>query len=44
MKTYKGSLILEVFSKDQEKESAPDFMASAYLSIQWLHNLLQGEG
>jgi sugar phosphate isomerase/epimerase len=44
MKTYKGSLILEVFSKDQVKESAADFMASAYRSIQWLHNLFQGEG
>jgi sugar phosphate isomerase/epimerase len=44
MKTYKGSLNLEAFSKDQDKESAPDFMTSAYLSIQWLHSLLQGEG
>jgi sugar phosphate isomerase/epimerase len=44
MKTYKGSLILEVFSKDQVKESAADFMASSYRSIQWLHNLFQGEG
>lgn len=44
LKTYKGSLTLEVFSKDQEKESASDFMASAYQSIQWLDSLLQGEG
>jgi sugar phosphate isomerase/epimerase len=44
MKTFKGSLNLEVFSKDQEKESAPGFMASAYLSIQWFHSLFQGEG
>jgi sugar phosphate isomerase/epimerase len=44
MKTYKGSLTLEVFSKDQERESASVFMASAYQSIQWLYNLLEGEG
>lgn len=43
MKTYEGSLMLEVFSKDQEHESPSDFMASAYQSIQWVHKLLQGE-
>jgi len=43
MKTFQGSLTLEVFSKDQEKESASDFMASAYQSIQWFQSLLQGE-
>jgi sugar phosphate isomerase/epimerase len=42
-KTYQGSLTLEVFPKDQENEPAPDFIASAFQSIQWLHNLLQGE-
>jgi sugar phosphate isomerase/epimerase len=43
MKTYKGSLTLEVFSKDQERESASDFMVSACQSIQWFQSLLQGE-
>jgi sugar phosphate isomerase/epimerase len=33
-KTYQGSLTLEVFPKDQENEQAPDFIASAYQSIQ----------
>jgi len=41
---YKGCLTLEVFPKDQEQESPSDFMISAYQSIQWLHNLLKGEG
>lgn len=44
MKTYKGSLTLEVFSKNQEKESPSTFMTLAYQSITWLHNLLKGEG
>lgn len=44
MKTYEGSLMLEVFSKDQEHESPSCFMASAYQSIQLLQDLLQGEG
>ncbi len=39
-----SSLILEVFPKDQEQESPSDFMITAYQSIQWLHNLLKGEG
>ncbi len=43
MKTYNGSLTLEVFSKDQENELPQAFMASAYQSIQWVHKLLQGE-
>jgi sugar phosphate isomerase/epimerase len=42
-KTYQGSLTLEVFPKDQENEPAPDFIASAYQSIERLYNLLQGE-
>jgi sugar phosphate isomerase/epimerase len=42
-KTYQGSLTLEVFPKDQENEQAPDFIASAYQSIERLYNLLQGE-
>jgi sugar phosphate isomerase/epimerase len=43
VKTYQGSLTLEVFPKDQENEPAPDFIASAYQSIERLYNLLQGE-
>lgn len=44
IKSYKGSLMLEVFSKDQEKESASAFMASAYQYINWFYTLLEGEG
>lgn len=44
LKTYKGSLTLEVFSKNQEKESPSAFMASAYVSIKWFHTLLKEEG
>lgn len=43
MKTYEGSFMLEVFSKDQEHESASAFMASAYESIQRLYGLIQGD-
>jgi hypothetical protein len=43
MKTYNGSLTLEVFSKDQENELPQAFMASAYQSIQRVHTLLLGE-
>lgn len=42
MKSYDGALNLEVFSKDQEHETAQDFMTSAYQSIQWFNDLLQG--
>jgi sugar phosphate isomerase/epimerase len=42
MRTYEGSFMLEVFSKDQENESAQDFLASSYRSILWLYKLVQG--
>lgn len=42
MTSYDGALNLEVFSKDPEHETAQDFMTSAYQSIQWLNDLLQG--
>ena len=41
--TYQGFLTLEVFPKDHENEPASGFMASAYESIQWLYDALQGE-
>lgn len=44
VKTYQGSLTLEVFSKDQENEPVTNFMAASYRSIEWLHGLFHGEG
>ena len=43
VKTYQGSLTLEVFPKDQENEPVTNFMAASYRSIEWLHELLHGE-
>lgn len=43
-KTYKGSLTLEVFPKDREKESPSAFTLSAYQTIRWLSSrLFHGE-
>jgi len=44
VKTYQGSLTLEVFPKDQKNEPVTSFMAASYRSIEWLHDLFHGEG
>jgi sugar phosphate isomerase/epimerase len=43
VKTYQGSLTLEVFPKNQENEPVTSFMAASYRSIEWLHELFHGE-
>jgi len=43
VKTYQGSLTLEVFPKDQENEPVTSFMAASYRSIEWLYDLFHGE-
>ncbi len=39
-----GSSLIEVFPKGGARITIEDFMITAYQSIQWLHNLLKGEG
>ena len=43
VKTYQGSLTLEVFPKDQKNEPVTNFMAASYRSVKCLYDLLQGE-